>query len=175
MVGERGYAVKRIFCVMVSALLLVGVAASPVAAGRDNCVSFEGREYFDDVVDPGVVRVRDSSLAIRGASYSSTVTGHRYFEGASDIVFNLNLDLETLSGIGWGSNHVTSAHFEDSGFQGVYRVIMSDFDLDTGAGTYVGHSIGWGYGYFDGMTITSHGSHTIGDEYQTSTVTLCSG
>ncbi len=166
---------KRIFCVMVSALLLVGVAASPVAAGRDNCVSFEGREYFDDVVDPGVVRVRDSSLAIRGASYSSTVTGHRYFEGASDIVFNLNLDLETLSGIGWGSNHVTSAHFEDSGFQGVYRVIMSDFDLDTGAGTYVGHSIGWGYGDFDGMTITSHGSHTIGDEYQTSTVTLCSG
>lgn len=166
---------KRTLYVMVLALLLVGVAATPVTAGQDDCVYVEGREYFNEVSDLGVVRVRDSSLAIRGASYSSTVTGHPYLEGASDIVFNLNLDLGTLSGIGWGSTYVTSAQFEGSGFQGVYRVFMTDFDLDTGAGTYVGHSISWGYGDLEGLVYTARGSHTIGDEYQTSTGFICGG
>ena len=164
---------RRTLGVMALSLLLVGVVASPVAATRDGCVSIETREYSGPVADPGTVFMRDSSVAIRGAAYQSTVVGHPYLDGDNDIVFNLNLDLITLSGTGWGTFDLASAHVDGSGFQGVYRVAISDFDLDTGEGTYTGRAKGWGYGEFDGLVFALRGSYAIGDEYQASEGFLC--
>ena len=129
---------KRMLVVVLSlALLLIG---SVPAGAQATKTPYTSVIVFEEVIDPGTVRVTPSGmLFVRGevttASDVFTIEGEE-FPGDLTLTTNVNLNLETLQGVLYGTYELDVPGLDT--WTGTFRGVITG---GLSSGTYVGHGV----------------------------------
>jgi len=142
---------RRATTILIALVVLLTMAVP--ASAKTNRIPFSGEDHLTVaphggrmwMSDDGVVQVR-GSMSEYGALY-----GGEFYTGDASIVVNYTLDLATMTGRLWGTNHIDVDGY-DGGFTGRW---VAWFTATGWEGRGLSHGFGELAGYQQRYTLTS--------------------